>query len=87
MMNMMTSILTKCRAWDIKMDHFEKKYNELRSAFDMNKRALDDGVMIMEELSNGVIDMPVKTRELIESAAKKQKTAVTIIGSKCGYSE
>ena len=73
--------------WDTDMDHFEKKCNEFRSAFDMNKRTLDAAVLIMEELSNGIIDMPVETRELVESAAKNQKAAISDISLKCGYSE
>ena len=69
------------------MESFEKKYNELRSAFDINKRALDDAVIIMEELSNGIIDMPGSTRDMVESAAKRQKAAISEIGKECGYSE
>ena len=67
------------------MDHFEKKYNELRSAFDMNKRALDDVTIIMEELQKEIdID---NIKDVLRHAIISHKHAVSSIGLKCGYSE
>ena len=67
------------------MEHFEKKYNELRSAFDINKRALDDVLITLEEIQKETdID---NIKDVLRHATITQKHAISSIGSKCGYSE
>lgn len=62
---------------------FEKRYNGLRSAFDLHRKALNDVLMTLEEVKKDIADDALKTA--LGIAIERQEKAIKEIGLKCGY--
>jgi len=61
----------------------DSEYNALRSAFDVNKRLLDNVLITLEEAEKHTNDDIL--RRALNRAAAEQRVAITEIGLKCGY--
>ena len=64
---------------------YEKRFNELRSTFDLRRKYLIDSVIILEVISENSKE-PI-SKELAEKVLPSLRQAIDDIGAKCGYAK